>query len=255
MIIKQKKEKTTTTTTVTTTSKIKSKLNKTTEEALLVHEINKADAVNNNSNNNNNNGSNSNNIKRKLILRDKRFGLIVTHYDDLVENAKYQRLDYNHLDRWLPKKNDIEEKSMDFRYAMKTKGCIYKPNGIEHSKTIGLRCANGHWVQLVFRYDWEFSMFLKQVNAMGLVEEMENDTINGYLYQNHQNHHYQTQHNHKGMQLITKYHQLMEKDYRIVLLQDLDQMKDWIQDREFRNEIRSTQEKSSKSKLTWFGHR
>ncbi|ETO06122.1 hypothetical protein RFI_31274 [Reticulomyxa filosa] len=89
------------------------------------------------------------------------YGLIVTHYDDLVQNAKYERVDYYYLDRWVVKSNDITDNNkLDLRYSIKMKGVISKPT--ETSKTIGLRYAKGQWLQVVFRYPWEFSAFIKK---------------------------------------------------------------------------------------------
>jgi len=162
--------------------------------------------------------------------KNKNNGLVVTHYDDLLENGRYRRIDYTHFDQWDVKINDItDDKQLNVKYSIKNRGVILKPN--EQSKCIGLRYAGGLWLQIIFRYAWEFPVFLKNFNMLGLVEELEtNVEANGEKER-------------YGQRLLNKFEQLMERDYRIVLIGNLSDLSLWETDRQFWAHLHEQQEK------------
>ena len=99
--------------------------------------------------------------------------LIITHFDDLIgQNVKYRTVKFNEFDKWAP--SEIESESKDFKKFHSTKNQIGsnkdKKDTKNEGKTIGIR-HKFVWLQLTFRYEWEFEKFLFDAKVYGLVDE------------------------------------------------------------------------------------
>eukprot|EP01084_Bolivina_argentea_P320524 556151_1 len=96
--------------------------------------------------------------------------LIITNYIDLIgNNTKYRIVKFVSFDRWSPfrieSKNDQFKKFYSDINSIKKKGIYTKTE-----KTIGIR-HHYVWLQLTFRYEWEFEKFIFDSKCYGLVDE------------------------------------------------------------------------------------
>eukprot|EP01083_Nonionella_stella_P163256 536696_1 len=113
------------------------------------------------------------------LLAEKDGCLIITHYDDLIgENTAYRTVKFTRFDRWKPyrveSKNDKLKKFYSDTQSIKKKGVCTKVQ-----KTIGIR-HNYVWLQLTFRYKWEFDKFIFESECYGLVNEHTNVVVSTY---------------------------------------------------------------------------
>merc|ERR1719295_3978 len=104
------------------------------------------------------------------LLAEKDGALIVTHYDDVTgDGAQYRTVKFAKFDRWAParteSKSDGYKKLYDDTNSVQKRGAVSKT-----AKTIGIR-HNFVWLQLTFRFEWEFDKFLWDSKCYALVNE------------------------------------------------------------------------------------
>ena len=130
--------------------------------------------------------------------------LIVTHYDDLIgDNTKYRTVKFTEFDRWCPLEKEIKtdkyKKYFNDKNSIKNRGVCTKIN-----KTIGIR-NNCCWLQLTFRFEWEFKKFLFDSKDYSLCDEYDRS-------------------------IILKYKDLKQSDYRLLNIHEWDKYNDTEKD-------------------------
>ena len=124
------------------------------------------------------------------LLAEKDGVLIINNYSDLIgDNKRYRTVKFYDFDRWSP--NEKEIKSNEYKKYFSNKNSI-KIKGVctKNEKTIGIRLKYC-WLQLTFRYKWEFDKFLKDSNCYAFCDEYDRS-------------------------IVTKYKDLKQSDYRLL---------------------------------------
>eukprot|EP00485_Elphidium_margaritaceum_P018835 CAMPEP_0202733564 /NCGR_PEP_ID=MMETSP1385-20130828/188233_1 /ASSEMBLY_ACC=CAM_ASM_000861 /TAXON_ID=933848 /ORGANISM="Elphidium margaritaceum" /LENGTH=313 /DNA_ID=CAMNT_0049399901 /DNA_START=31 /DNA_END=972 /DNA_ORIENTATION=+ len=113
------------------------------------------------------------------FLAEENGCLIVTNYQDLLgQSTKYRTVRFAEFDRWMPASS--EQSGADYKKfyneqnSIKLRGAVSKTE-----KTIGIR-HNYRWLQLTFRYKWEFDKFLYDSKCYAFVDEHSSLIIREY---------------------------------------------------------------------------